>query len=343
MPIKTLRGSTRGVTMNCISKYKNRVNRKGKNLKERITNEGKSLFLRHTKESPNGYTVQVTDIDEVSITDKTKWVSCFVTNVTLNDQNSLDEKYIHFDLDVNVEVGCYVRWYDEYWVIVFKELNTITTHKTFTMKKCNQIFSFKKDNIIYNIPVSVTNLTLYSDGLSKNTYITRQDSKRSILVGKNSISKLIQIGTRIMLTNSTVFRVTHIDNFTQNGLLKLTALQMALLPEDDIENNIAYNNNNDNYNSTPIESDDLIISPKIAYLGQDLALTINDKFNDVEVEWSLISKNNSAIITKQDTKSCEIKVIGDSRHIGQILIVEAYDISSFNVLETKMITIKGYF
>lgn len=325
--------------MSYITKYKNRVNRKGKNLTERLTNEGRNLFERHTKESPNGYIVQVTDIDEVSITNNTKEVNCFVTNVTLNDQNTLDEKYIHFALDVNVDVGCYVRWYDEYWVIIFKEINSVNTHKTFVMRKCNQIFKFKHNGIIYDIPISVTNLTLYSDGLSKNIYITRGDAKRNILVGKNPITKLINIDDRVMLTNKTVFRVTHIDDFTQNGLLELTVLQMALAPKDDLENNIAHNIED----TLPSYEGKLVISPEIIYLGQEVTLTINEEFEEVEVEWSLISKNNSATIIKQDTRSCIIKAIGDSRHIGQELVVDVYDNVSFEVLETKVLKLKGYF
>ena len=53
----------------------------------------------------------------------------------------------------------------------------------------------------------------------------------------NDFTKNIIVNTRIMLTNKTVYRVTHINNFTIPGIRNLTVIQTVLRDDDDLINN----------------------------------------------------------------------------------------------------------
>ena len=324
--------------MKSIQKYKNRQQRKGGTIKERVLNEGIHQFKVHLRNSPTAHSLQVTDVDEVEVTEKTKTIKCFITNVTLNDQRTMDEKYIHFELDANVDIGCYVKWQGLDWLIVFREHNSANTHKTFIMKMCNQIFKYMYNDKIYNIPIVTTNLTLYSDGMADGIYTSRPDAKRNVTMGDNPITRLVELGTRIMLTNLTVFRVTHIDDFSHNGIKTMIIYQTTLIPEDNLKDNVAYNppHLSPSYKGQLLQCDDVI------YLGEDLEITINEEYEG-EVEWSCISKNTSGALIYKDGKKAILRAISDSRHIGQEIVVDVYDLDNYEVLDTKIITVKGFF
>lgn len=324
--------------MRSIEKYKNRQQRKGKTIKERVLNEGKYQFQNHLISSPTSHIVQVTDVDEVSVTKNTKSVRCFITNVTLNDQRNMDEKYIHFELDTNVEIGCYVKWKGVNWLIVFKEYNSAATHKTYVMKMCNQIFRYMYNDEIYDIPIVTTNLTLYSDGMADGIYTSRPDAKRNISMGDNPITRLIDLGTRMMLTKLTVFRVTHIDDFSHNGLRTMIIYQTTLIPEDNLDKNIAFNPSH----KVPSYELDLLQCEDIIYLGGELEITINDEYEG-EVEWGCISKNGSGTLVYKDGRKAVLGATSDSRHIGEEIIIEVYSLDSYEVIDTKIITVKGFF
>lgn len=324
--------------MKSISKYKNRQQRKGGTLKDRVLNEGIHQFKTHLRNSPTAHSLQVTDVDEIEVTSKTKFIKCFITNVTLNDQRTMDEKYIHFDLEANVDIGCYVKWQGLDWLIVFREYNSANTHKTFVMKMCNQIFKYMYNDKIYNIPIVATNLTLYSDGMADGIYTSRPDAKRNIIMGDNPVTRLVDLGARIMLTNLTVFRVTHIDDFSHNGIKTMIIYQTTLIPEDNLKENVAYNPPHlpPSYEGQLLQCEDVI------YIGGDLDISISDKYKG-EVEWSCVSKNSSGALIYKDGKKATLRAISDSRHIGQEIIVEVYDLDNYEVLDTKIITIKGFF
>ena len=205
--------------MQSLNRYKRRVQRSGETIKEKAVNEGIRNFRKTLMENPTAYEVQATIPDEVSVTRDTRFIMALITDVALNDQSALDDKYIHVDIEEDIDVGCYVKWKDINWILVYEEVNGFATHKKFVMKRCNQIFRYKQNDVIYDIPVSVTNLTLYSDGLADGKFLSRADAKRNIKMGSNPVTRSMDLGTRIMLTNKTVFRFTHIDNFSKEGLI----------------------------------------------------------------------------------------------------------------------------
>ena len=322
--------------MKSFASYKRRVKRSGEGYKKRAINEGIRNFSKTLGENPTAHEVQATVPDEVCITSDTRYLTALITDVALNDQRALDDKYIHVDVEENIDVGCYVKWQGINWLLVYQEVNGFQTHKTFVMKRCNQIFRFKQNGIIYDIPVSVTNLTLYSDGLADGKFLSRADAKRNIKYGSSPVTRSIDLGNRIMLTNKTVFRFTHIDNFSQEGLIASIGLQTAIVPLDDLENNIAYNPDMIEGDKT---QEDIPISSEIE--GEDYIYLGSDEmyFMDVpDVEWTL--SDDICSIKSVNNGVCTISATKDSKYIGYAVTLYA----KYNdVTVMKDIIIKGYF
>ena len=326
--------------MSSLSRFKRRVQRSGANSKEIAINEGIRNFRKALGESPTSFEVQATVPDEVCVTNATRYIMAMINNVTLNDQRALDDKYIHVDIEEEIDVGCYVKWQGVNWLLVYQEVNGFPTHKTFVMKRCNQIFRYKQNDIVYDIPVSVTNLTLYSDGLADGKFLSKADAKRNIKIGSNPVTRSMDLGTRIMLTNKTVFRFTHIDNFSQEGLLACIGLQTAIIPLDDTVNNIAYNSTIVEDNSNVNDEEDINPSPEIE--GEDYIYLGTEETYYTNIPNALwIVEDDSCKITSFDDGVCTISVSDNSKFIGHTFTLSIE--SEGSCIATKDITIKGYF
>ena len=323
--------------MESLNRFKRRAQRSGENRKEKSINEGIRNFRKTLRENPTCYEIQATVPDEISVTSSTRYIVALITDVTLNDQRALDDKYIHVDIEEDIDVGCYVRWQDINWLLVYQEVNGFATHKTFVMKRCNQMFRFKQNDIIYDIPVSVTNLTLYSDGLADGKFLSKADAKRNIKFGSSPLTRSIDLGNRIMLTNKTVFRFTHIDNFSQEGLITCIGLQTAITPLDDTENNIAHNpdmTKTDEVEDTPSSSVE-IDGEEYIYLGGDSVYYIDNP----DVVWEL--SDNICEVKSVDRGVCKVLATKDSKYIGHTTTL--YAKYKNETIAIKDITVKGYF
>ncbi|MCC0764813.1 hypothetical protein IR151_17605 [Clostridioides sp. ES-S-0006-03] len=329
--------------MNYFQCYKDRVLRSFSSRKEKIENEIEDSFKKYLETAPTALVVPLTDIGEVTITDETKRVLVSINDITNNDKRALDEKYLYTPKDMNVDVGCYVFYDNSYWVTIFKEHQTINTKKHFVIKRCNQIFNYRYKGQMYEIPVSVENLTLYSDGMADNKYTSVSDTKRQLYYGSNPITKTIDIDTRIMLTGKTVFRVTSINDFEFNGretgadgLIKAICLQDALISKDDTINNIAYNELSENDNV--IIPFDKIIGDEFITLGEENEYTI-DYMRDVE--WLLDKQYRFCNIINQDEKTCTLQSGTLAKYSGLEILLLAKDKETNEIIDTKKITLRG--
>lgn len=213
------------------------------------------------------------------------------------------------------------------------------------MKLCNASINHRVGNDIRVIPINVSNLTLYSDGLATQTYTEFGDAKRNIYVGKNGITSTLKEGTRIMLNKTSVFRITHIDNFTVDNVYNYIALQEQIRIEDDVENNIAWNKElsleesdtpTDNKPSidedfSPLE----IIGEEFIYMGASAKYTVRDN----NYSWYLESKGE---ITIKELGNTEIilEAKRGNKYVGKTAYLSLMNGSE--VVTTKKITIKGF-
>jgi hypothetical protein len=324
-----------------LDEYKTFTLRGQNNKREKLRATAKLTFEKMLYRSPTVIDIQVTDVDEVLITENTKTVMAVVNNITDNDQTSLDEKEIYFPVDTNVDIGCYCFFDNCYWLIIFKEHHEMGAYLHFVARRCNQIINYAYNGIVYPIPVSILNLTMYSDGVNQTRYVDIGDAKRHIFIGSNPITRTFDTGTRVMLTRKTVFRVTHINDFEFNGrysgadgLIKALTQQTVRILEDDCENKIAYNI----VGEKNVEEDDNVMGLDYIYLGEENEYNVD---TDKEIEFILDTDYSNTSIIKQENNKCIIKQSSNIESIGDNIMLIARDKKTKETIDMFVITVRG--
>lgn len=336
--------------MNYIKRYKKRVGLGAKSPKEFTLNEIERNFIRYLNENPTAREVQITEPEEITVSENTQKVLCAIHDLSNNDKRALDEKQILLPKDANVDVGCYLIFDNCYWIIIFKEHRSIDSHKKFIIRRCNQILKYMLLGEVYEIPVSIENLTMYSDGLADLKFTSQQDAKRMITFGSNPVTRTILANTRMMLTGKTVFRVTHINDFEYNGrysgsdgIIKTLVLQTTIRDEDDLENNIAWNDISAPPKEIPIEKEiigdsSIMVGSKKKYMSEDLEFTTS---------WKIETSNNENYKEYLDFKINEFNeaiIVANTNvnNIGKTFDIVLYNVQSDEEYDRKTVSIKGF-
>lgn len=328
-----------------MKNYRKRVGLGADNQRQFTINEIERNFLDYLAVSPTSHRVQMTEPEEVEITKETQYVLCAINDITQNDKRALDEKKVLVPKDAKVDVGCYFFWDNCYWIIIFKEHKTLDTYKKFIARRCNQILNYKHKGIVYKIPVSIENLTMYSDGLADLKYTSQQDSKRMFTFGSNPITRTIIPNTRVMLTRKTVFRVTHINDFEfngaytgANGIIKTLVLQTTLLDEDDLVNNIAWNKN--------AEADVVIPPSKIVgdskiMIGGSKTYRVED-FNSETMTWVVSGNNDAFVTTINGDNTLTVKFSTNVNYTGESFTVKLVSLENGETLDSLVVKSRGF-
>lgn len=321
--------------MHYFERFKQRTLRDGDTSKDIEVARGIRNFdyMLANKTAPTVHEVIMSLNDEKSDIMEQKKIMCEISNVTNNDQAKYDEKYVKFSMSENITYGSYVRWREAEWLILFEENNSFEIYQTFVMRRCNNVFNFMHDGVLYHIPQVVKNLTLYSDGLDDRVYISTPDAQRQIMMADNELTAKIKVGTRVMLTNSSVYSVTHIDDFSHPGVRTMICRQTTLISLDDLENNIAYNEDSEPEKEPTLDVE--IIGDENIYLCDFITYTLNNANGDYV--WKL--SNNLATITYQDGKSCDVECSDDIKNVNKTFDLEIYQ--NDNKIANKTITIRG--
>lgn len=329
-----------------MDNYRKRVGMGTDNPKDFTINEIERNFLEYLKTSPTSHKIQMTDPEEVEITESTKTILCSINDLTQNDKRALDEKKVLVPKDAKVDVGCYFFWDNCYWIIIFKEHKTLNTYKKFIARRCNQILNYKLHGKVYKIPVSIENLTMYSDGLADLKYTSQQDSKRMFTFGSNPVTRTIVANTRVMLTGKTVFRVTHINDFEYNGaytgahgIIKTLVLQTTLRDEDDLVNNIAWNDNLSE-ESKPIENME-IVGEKFIMTGGKRTFTM-EGFDNASMAWKVKAVDGFATTTVNGDGSVTVQISSNVNYTGENVEIQVISLESGEVLSSLLVKTRGF-
>ena len=207
---------------------------------------------------PTVHTVKYVSREKVGIDLEGININVNLEDTSENDQKSNDEKFVHFKYDLDVKSGDQIYWHDTWWILYHEERKTILASKTFTCKRCNFNYNIEINNVRYNFPVLLTNLTLYSDGMADQTYMSNQDGSRRITISDNEHSEFVRIGTRIMVSKNTVYEVCHIDDFSRHGVKDCMLKQVFISSKDDRDNLVAWNEFNNEFNNDNIEEENMI-------------------------------------------------------------------------------------
>lgn len=331
--------------MGYFDNYKERVLQGASNSKEKTVKEMQKSFDRYLKESPTATDVVVTYVHEFPHIPTMHKETIAINDFSENDQSKLDEKIVKVRHDLNFDIGCYVHWDNCWWLAVFQEHKVVKGFKKLIIRRCNQILRYGYKGIVYDIPLSIENLTMYSDGIADEAITSVGDSKRQIWYGYNNLTKTIGIGTRVALTNRTTFRITHINDFEYNGgetgkqgLIKSLILETATIDKDDLENNVAYNPIFD-VPSRPQPSLDLIMGEKSVYIGTENEYIIDNPSNDRVLE--LKESYEYCLLSKVNNDHYNVEIFNSFKNIGKTIELVLKDTVTSTIIGTKKLIIRG--
>lgn len=291
---------------------------------------------------PTVHTVKYVSREKVGIDLEGININVNLEDTSENDQKSNDEKFVHFKYDLDVKSGDQIYWHDTWWILYHEERKTILASKTFTCKRCNFNYNIEINNVKYNFPVLLTNLTLYSDGMADQTYMSNQDGSRRITISDNEHSEFVRIGTRIMVSKNTVYEVCHIDDFSRHGVKDCMLKQVFISSKDDRDNLVAWNEfNNDN-----IEEENMILGENVIRLGANEIYTFTTSVKDCRPEWIVEAEDNCVEIdttydNSQDCRKIRLKCKPDVKYLGTIVKITV--IIDSGKSSTKEIRIGGMF
>lgn len=315
--------------------YQSRVLKGATTSKERITNDLEQTFEKYLNQSPTCIEVPISIPNQFPDLTKLNKELVSINDISNNDKKSLDEKKLLTRNSLDIDLGCYLYYDHSWWLVIFKESKTINSYKKYIIRRCNQIIKYKYRGKIYDIPVSILNMTLYADGLQNNVYTSRQDAKRDVWYGSNEITNSIDIKTRLMLTRKTVFEVTHVNDFEYPGLIKVLVNQVESFDTDDNDNNVAWNPD-DKDNS--FETTHKIQGNKFIYQGGKNTYKIDGLST---IEWLLKESSEYVTLINNSDGTCTIQASSLSQSIGTRVTLIARDKSSNVVVDSLTITIRG--
>ncbi len=329
-----------------LNEYRSRVANKAKNAKEVEKKRAEQAFKSYLDNTPTSQKVQITDVDEPFISKKTKKVLAAITDVTNNDKSVLDEKNLFVERNVNMDVGCYVKFDNQTWLIIFEEHQPLGVKKQYIMKKCNNYITLKYRGNLVQIPVSIENLTMYSDGIADDVYMSYMDSKKQIGYGNNYITRTIGEGFRILLTHETAYKVTHINDFEYKGLIKSLVLQTQILVGDETDiflaNNIGYFNNlsPEKRVEEPKDIKGEILGENKLLLGEESEFIFETKNKEHEFEWILEEDYIFNIIENNGNKVTVVATT-NPKYIGKKAVLKIKEKKTEEIIDKIELILRG--
>ena len=290
------------------------------------------------KLAPTVHTVKYVKKENVGTDLEGTKININIENVAYNDQKTNDEKFVNFKWDSNVKIGDEFYWHDTWWILYHEEKLSIFSHKTYVCKKCNFIYNMKFNGEVYQIPLLLTNLTLYSDGMADRVAMSAEEGGRRITYPVNDLTKNLVIGSRIMLSNDTIYEIAHIDDFSRVGVVDAVLNQIFFNSQDDKENIIAWNDFNEKNEAS-------ILGDEVLRLGANAVYTNPFNLSALPI-WEIDAENNCVWIdTTYDNSSngnVRLQCTKDMSYIGTTVTLRVINRRT-NVVCVKTIKIGGMF
>ena len=158
-------------------------------------------------------------------------------DVAVRSGTSELQKYIFFRPDTRVKTGSYISYNDKTYIV--REVNIDVNTPKGDCYYCNQAISFK--GLDEDVPCYSNSTTYGSKGILDQNKFYELDSKTKVYIQRNKYTETLRIGQRIMFANEYVYKITEIDDLVFKGMYTIVCQRDEILPMDDFENNIAYN------------------------------------------------------------------------------------------------------
>jgi len=330
--------------------YRNRVLAKGSTNKDIVLSENKMSFLNYLKNTPNRYNVLIDGIESmVSIQD-----------VQFNYHLG-DDKYLLCELDTSINAGSYVIWGNNPWIVKTKEIETIKSHQSTSIGKCNHNLKFinAKDELIERQCI-ISSKTLYTTGIKDGKVIEIPDGMVGIQIPYDDDTKLFQ-REQPFIFNETKYQITFYNKIEYEGLIVLICQEnLKHSAKDDYINEIAdrYDDNGIDRLEEEVEPEIPDVPPTVAYKvtadtekydgsyeifqEEEQIFTIHKIISGVEIDSTFdftLSDEGIATITNTTNNTCT--VYGEDGMQGD-LVLTATDVDDTQVIVID-VKILGWF
>lgn len=207
--------------------------------------------------------------------------------------------------DINVNLGNYIVMDNENYMVI-SDVDKTGYEKDCKIIKCNQVLKWKDiNNIIHEYHCVISNDSYGSKTSSNNDFLTDIDTKMKIQVQYNENTKKINRDMRFIFNKSKfdIFKCVDITTSVANGIMTLICRKDMVKNEDDVENNLAFNEENRLENN--LSSNYKIIGDSRISVNETNEYVVNA---EGEIEWVL---NDDAIckVNKVDENKCNITAL----------------------------------
>lgn len=278
--------------MSYLELYKKRMNTSTDSVLDSRVNTITNAFDRNFAKSygyKKGEKIEVIGQDTVPI------------DFIVHSGNSVLEQDITFRPNTTVKVGSYVTYDDRAYIV--REVNYNDVAPNAHCFYCNQSINLK--NIPHKI-LCYTNSTTYgSKGILDQQKFYELDSKTKIYMQRNEYTETIRIGQRVMFDNQYVYKITEKDDLVYKGMYIMVAQKDEILPMDDFENNIAWNEH---------ETDDTVVEEKTYVIEGSEKVRLGEteyySLKGVAGDWTIDDTSIAKIVDiNQQTNTVQVKFI----------------------------------
>lgn len=263
-----------------FNRYRRRLNIYGDTIQNETLIRERENFEEVLYDSPNYFKLDM-------FYDGATKVDCTIQDVSFNSDKVSDDHILCTTYDSPLKISDLIIWEGDVWLVAKEEVNTIKTHKTFIIGKCNHILKFyNRYGKLVEIPCVATNKTLWTLGIKDNvsSAIATGDNKLNVALPKNEFTKTIRRDFRL-ICDEKAWKVASFD--TLSGYLSTMCSEEQIKTGlDDMVNEIPYNN----YEPIIIKSLQTIYKMKINDITEVKA----------EVRQGVELLNESYIITSSD-------------------------------------------
>lgn len=255
--------------------------------------------------------------------------------IDLDKLADVENRKLLCEFDVNIPVGTVFYHLEEWWIIIREEKLQHEVYRRYQIYKCN--YMLKWEDIFgarYKSPVALYDYTLYSDGLDSKQNITTGNSKVGLIVPFNNYTTEWFRNLRFLISNIG-YSLAKYESYVNKGVLRAVLREETNLKQDNIKEEIAYNNfesfsitvEQDSINmvqSNQYQIDAKIYKDNISYSNDKKLIyeVMDDEVASVDINGLVTAlKEGSTTITISPVKGSAVKatinVIVKSSPIGE--------------------------
>lgn len=288
--------------MSYFDSYKRRININGSDFNSSKKKFNNVFYGNRFKDSPSYRLAIVNEERELDI--------------RLINTEKNDIKRISIRPDDYISEGDLLKFDNKIWLVM--GVNENITSPQAEIIHCNKTLNYK--GLSKLIPCVAQNALFYTLGQLDNDRFSHPDGKLTVYVKATKDTSIITEGMRFIFNHHDCFMVTFIDRTSKDSWYEITMKQTASLPNDDFENNIAYNEKKDNPKlgkskmvmsvkeevPVPKKKVELKGKERISFNTESEYEIISDLFDENVFNFS-VNKNDIAEIVYSDNTRCIIR------------------------------------